>query len=177
MRPSFRLTAVFLAIATATIAGVHAGAQNTARPSSGKPAAAAGASGHQHGHDGQVMRDCAAECAKCQEICDSCAAHCLKMLGEGKKAHAETLQTCLDCAEICAAADRVVARSGPFSNIICRACADACLHCAEACERFPDDQHMADCARECRKCASVCQQMLGAGTRAAQGKPQQNQSR
>lgn len=175
MRPFFRFAAVVVfAVAVTTACGLRARAQNTARATK-TPAAAAGASSHQHVHHG--MSECAAACAGCQMACDSCAAHCLGLLEEGKKAHAETLQTCLDCAEVCAAADRIVARGGPFSEIICRACADACARCAEACEKFPDDEHMADCAKECRKCATACQQMLGEGPHAAQNKSRQNQSR
>ncbi|HQU42186.1 MAG TPA: hypothetical protein PK867_05215 [Pirellulales bacterium] len=114
-------------------------------------------------HHAQPTGQCAAECAACQQACDSCEAHCLDLLSEGNKAHRETLQTCLDCAEICAAADQIVSRGGPFSGLICRACADACARCAAACERFPDDQHMSQCAQECRKCQNACETMLGEG--------------
>lgn len=176
MRPSCRFTAAALfALALASAVAVHARAQNAAKPRVNRPSAAASAPAHQH--HSQPMSECAAACAKCQQACDSCAAHCLSLLDEGKKAHAQTLQTCLDCAEICAAADRIVARGGPFSEIICRACADACVRCAEACERFTDDEHMAECAKECRQCANACQRMVGEETRAVQNKSPQNQSR
>ena len=120
-----------------------------------------------HDPHGQPTPECAAECAECQQVCDSCAAHCLMLVADGQKEHQQTLQTCLDCAEICAAADRVVARGGPFSDVICRACAEACARCAAACEKFPDDEHMARCAKECRKCQQACETMLGEGKNSA----------
>jgi hypothetical protein len=91
------------------------------------------------------------------------------MLAEGKKEHQQTLQTCLDCAEICAAADRIVSRSGPFSDTICRACAEACERCAKACEQFPDDEHMAQCAKECRTCQRECESMVSHSGHPAHG--------
>ncbi|MEO8268873.1 MAG: four-helix bundle copper-binding protein, partial [Aureliella sp.] len=72
----------------------------------------------------------------------------------------ETLSTCLDCADICAAASQVVARGGPFAKLICAACADACQKCAAACEKFPADEHMAKCAAECRQCEAACRKMI-----------------
>lgn len=113
-----------------------------------------------HASHGRSMEACAAACADCQRSCDSCAAHCLSMVADGHKDHRQTLQTCLDCADICAAADRIVSRSGPFSDAICRACAEACDRCAKACEQFPDDEHMAKCAKECRKCQRACEEMI-----------------
>ena len=36
----------------------------------------------------------------------------------------------------------------------------ACDRCAKECEKFPQDQHMAACAEECRKCEKACKAML-----------------
>lgn len=121
--------------------------------------AAPRAAGHHAGH-GQ-HDDCAQACSECQRICDSCAAHCLSQVAEGNQDHKTTVETCLDCAEICAAAARIVSRGGPFSETICRACAEACARCAESCEQIPDDQHMAECAKICRKCEQECRTMIG----------------
>src|SRR5690348_1797686 len=73
-------------------------------------------------HD-EILRKCADACNACQRECDSCALHCAHMLVNGKKQHMITLQTCQDCADVCAAAARVVSRHGPFSHILCEACA------------------------------------------------------
>ncbi len=121
--------------------------------------AAPRAAGHHAGH-GQHDA-CAEACSECQRICDSCSTHCLNQVAEGNQDHKTTVQTCLDCAEICAAAARIVSRGGPFSETICRACAEACNRCAESCEQMPDDQHMAECAKVCRKCEQECREMIG----------------
>lgn len=114
------------------------------------------------GHGGHAMyEECAEECDECARECDACSAHCTELIVQGRKNHADTLKTCRDCAEICSAAARVVARMGPFSGEICDACAVACAKCGERCEQFKDDKMMARCAKACRECEEVCREMLG----------------
>ena len=103
---------------------------------------------------------CATACSDCQRACDSCDAHCAKLLADGKKEHLKTLQMCQDCSTHCAAAASIVARKGPFAELICKACAEACRRCGKTCERFPDDPMMKKCAEECRKCETACRHML-----------------
>jgi hypothetical protein len=112
-----------------------------------------------HPHAEHFMK-CARACADCQLECDSCFAHCKAMLVEGKKDHARTLQTCVDCAECCSLAAKLSARGSPFAVYACEACAKSCDDCAAACEKFPDDQHMKKCAASCRTCAKACRDML-----------------
>jgi hypothetical protein len=107
-----------------------------------------------------ALQACAKACSDCQRACDLCATHCANMLHEGKKEHLKTLATCRDCATMCSAAAEIVARNGPFSALIAEACARACGHCAEACEAFPDDEHMKFCAEECRKCEKACNDLV-----------------
>jgi hypothetical protein len=111
------------------------------------------------GHHG-MMDKCAAACGACQRSCDSCATHCADLVASGKKEHVETLRTCQDCATVCSAAAQIVSRSGPFDDLICTACAEACGRCAKACERYADDEHMKRCAEECRRCEKECRDML-----------------
>lgn len=118
----------------------------------------AGASGHSH--HAMAFAKCAAACSDCQRECDSCSSHCAMKITEGDKAHAVTLQTCLDCGDLCAAASQIVSRGGPFSDLICQSCADACGRCAKECNKFPDDAHMKKCADECLKCEKACREML-----------------
>jgi hypothetical protein len=110
--------------------------------------------------DDQKYWDCAKACDDCARICDACATHCARLVAEGKKEHLHTEQTCLDCASICRAAGSVTARSGPFSDLICTACADACKRCGDACERHKEDPIMKRCADECRTCEKACREML-----------------
>jgi hypothetical protein len=111
-------------------------------------------------HDHDHYMKCAKACDDCGRVCDACAGHCAIMLADGKKDHFTTLQTCADCATACKAASCIVARQGPFSDLICTACADACKRCGDACDKFKSDQMMKECADECRKCEKECRQML-----------------
>lgn len=104
--------------------------------------------------------NCAKACGDCQRSCDSCATHCANLIAQGKQEHLQTLQTCQDCATHCSAAACIVARRGPFSDTICKACTEACKRCGDACEKFKEDHHMKKCADECRKCEKACRDML-----------------
>jgi hypothetical protein len=108
----------------------------------------------------KVFEDCAKACATCAGECEHCMTHCVKLVAEGKKDHVKTLRTCADCAEVCVAAGRIVARHGPFAHLICEPCAKACAECGKACEAFRDDPVMARCARACRDCERACREML-----------------
>jgi hypothetical protein len=117
----------------------------------------------QPGHPAPTMHEkCAAACSDCQRICDACARHCGAMLVEGKKEHLTTLQTCQDCAAVCAVAASIVARQGPFSDTICKACAEACNRCGKECDKFPNDPMMKKCAEICKSCEKACRDMLDA---------------
>jgi hypothetical protein len=113
--------------------------------------------GHEHA---EHFLKCSKACADCQIQCDACHRHCARLLEAGKKEHAKTMQTCVDCAECCALAARLTARSSPFSAAACECCAKCCDDCAAACEKFPDDKHMAACAKSCRDCAKACREMI-----------------
>jgi hypothetical protein len=137
------------------VAGAQAPGGKAAPKASGAPA---------HAHEGtahsEMMEACAKACSDCQRECESCAHHCSHQLESGKKDHAKTLATCLDCASFCSAAASIVARSGPFAALICKACVDACAMCGKECEKFPDDKRMKACAEECRKCEKACKEMV-----------------
>ena len=113
-----------------------------------------------HGEHLRHYTACAKACGECALACDECAAHCAKMLADGKKEHLKSLQTCQDCAAVCGSAACVTARGGPFSDLICTACADACKRCGDECEQMKDDPVMKRCADECRKCEKACRDML-----------------
>lgn len=115
--------------------------------------------GASHMEHNEMYQACAKACSDCQRMCDMCATHCSHMLHEGKKEHITTLGTCQDCATFCSAAAQILARGGPFSNLICASCADACAACAKECDKFPNDKHMKECGDECRKCEKACREM------------------
>lgn len=111
-------------------------------------------------HQATHLTKCAKVCADCQLECDSCFAHCLKLLSEGKKEHATTAQLCADCAECCKACATLCARQSPLAGPMLDCCAKCCDQCAAACEKFPDDEHMAKCAKACKECAKHCRETL-----------------
>lgn len=105
--------------------------------------------------------DCAKACDDCGRMCEACGVHCTQLVADGHKEHMETVRTCQDCASICIAAGSVTARTGPFSDTICTACADACKRCGDACAKHAShDAIMKNCAEECRKCETACRDML-----------------
>ncbi len=113
----------------------------------------------QHTHL-EGLEHCAKVCDDCQRACDICAAHCVHLIADGKKEHVKTLQTCEDCAAICSEAARITARGGPFTDLICQACAEACARCGKQCEQFTDDRAMKACMEECRRCEKECRAMV-----------------
>jgi hypothetical protein len=110
-------------------------------------------------HHGPFI-DCAKACDDCARSCEACSTHCAHLITEGKKDHAHTLHTCQDCATACSAASAITARHGPFFDLICTACAEACKRCGEACAKHSDDEMMKACAEECTKCEKACREML-----------------
>ncbi len=114
---------------------------------------------HEKEHGAHFMK-CAKVCADCQLQCDMCFTHCRHMLENGKKEHAKTVQTCADCAECCKLSATLCARMSPFSPAACECCAKCCDECGSACEKFPADKHMAECAKSCRDCAKACREMI-----------------
>lgn len=122
--------------------------------------------GQQAGqHQQGAYEECAKACNACELACEMCASHCAMLVAEGHKEHLATLRSCMDCAKVCAAAAQIVAGKGPFSDLICVACAEACKRCGEACEKFADDPMMKMCAEECRKCEKACRAMVGSTQR------------
>lgn len=122
-------------------------------------AALVGQVAHAGGEHGGHMSECAKICANCQLACDSCFKHCISLAGEGKKDHAECAQYCADCAECCKACATLCGRQSPLSPQMLDCCAKCCDACAASCEKFPDDKHMAQCAKTCRDCAKSCRDM------------------
>jgi len=143
--------ATSLVVAVASLAALHS------VPATGQDKKPESGSRDEH-HE--AYERCAKACNDCQRVCDTCATHCARQVADGKKEHDKTLQTCNDCADFCAAAARIVARGGPFADLICQSCAEACARCGKACEQFPDDKMMKACAKECRRCEKECQGML-----------------
>ena len=110
---------------------------------------------------GTKNHECIEACVACLVACEMCSDACL---AESDNA---MLVACIrldrDCAEVCSAAVRVMARGGPLTAILCRACADACDACAAECNKHASKHdHCRICAEACRKCAEACRTMAAA---------------
>lgn len=102
---------------------------------------------------------CAKACTDCQTACDNCFRHCAgKVMGGDKDQHA-TMALCLGCADSCRFASSLAARHNPLACHAVECCIKCCADTAAACEKFPDDKVMAECAKACRECAKACKTM------------------
>ena len=121
---------------------------------------ALGADTKEGGKHVSMMEKCADECYDCARECDSCYAHCAGLVTKGSADHAITMQSCVDCAEVCRAAGGLSARGSIYAAMVCKICAEVCDACASACEKHKDDEHMQRCAKACRECAIECRNMV-----------------
>src|SRR5262249_2405019 len=100
------------------------------------------------------------QCEKCHDVCARTVTHCLD---QGKsQADAMHITALLDCIEFCATCVSFMLRDSPAHRRVCEICAEVCDVCAVSCERFPDDEVVDECPRECRGCAESCRGMGGA---------------
>lgn len=114
--------------------------------------------GNYLGKNGTMHHECLEECVSCLVACDACADACLDEPNVAELAACIRLDR--DCADICAAAVRVMSRGGPMAAEMCRACAVACEACAAECERHAaHHEHCRVCAEACRRCADACRRM------------------
>lgn len=108
---------------------------------------------------------CLSACAECEQVCISCADACL---GEES---VPTLRQCirlnLDCADLCAAAARMIARQASPEPRVWRltleACAEACRACAVECARHASAHaHCRVCRERCESCEKACRTLIAA---------------
>lgn len=102
---------------------------------------------------------------ECAQVCTMCADACLS------EEHVHALRHCIrlnmDCADICYATGRVLARqTTPDWTLIrsqLQSCMMACNLCAVECEAHANmHDHCRICAEACRRCESACNRMLTA---------------
>lgn len=104
------------------------------------------------------MQMCIQNCVVCHQICTQMINHCLQK--GGVHASPEHIRTLMDCAQICAVSADFMMRNSDLHHSTCRVCAEACIACAQSCERLGDqDEMMKSCASICRQCAESCEKM------------------
>lgn len=112
------------------------------------------------------MRDvtaCIAACVECADACTICADACL---GEQNvQMLARCIRIDLDCADICQATARILARQTEINLQLAVAQLQSTITatgiCAEECEGHAEThQHCRVCASACRNCEQQCRQLL-----------------
>jgi hypothetical protein len=102
----------------------------------------------------------------CAQACTSCAASCMAEDDPGPMA--ACVAACLDCADVCSAAARIVSR--PLSATrreavaaLVQACAGMCELTARECFRHEmHHRHCRLCMAACRACLDACESLLEA---------------
>ncbi|MDO8209073.1 four-helix bundle copper-binding protein [Conexibacter sp. CPCC 206217] len=115
------------------------------------------------GVDPAAIARCAEACAECAQLSTMCADACL---GEPTALEMRScIRSDLDCADVCAATARVVARQTAFDTAVVRtlvaACAEICGASAEECERHAAHHaHCRICGEATRRCQQACEQLM-----------------
>lgn len=121
---------------------------------------------HPHGaaqNDLGILTACVDACFECAKACTSCADACL---AEEMVQHLTyCIRTNLDCADICTATGKMVARQTKPDKELMRAqlqaCMMACKVCGDECKRHAEmHEHCRICAEACRTCEAACQGLL-----------------
>ena len=112
-----------------------------------------------------ALARCIDECHSCAETCTLCADDCLSEPDVASLVKCIRLD--LDCADICTATGRVIARQTEYDANVTRAilaaCAQACRSCGDECEGHADHhEHCRICAESCRRCEQACNELLSA---------------
>jgi uncharacterized membrane protein len=115
--------------------------------------------------DRQLVARCVEACSECACACTICADADLVESDAADMVRCVRLD--LDCADVCIATGRIVARQTASEPAILRttleACRTACRSCAEECERHADHhEHCRICAQACRNCEEACGALLAA---------------
>lgn len=102
---------------------------------------------------------------ECEQICITCADACL---GEEQVADLrECIRLNLDCADICGATGRMVARQArpepALWKALLEACAQACRSCADECAKHESrHEHCRLCREACERAEQACRKALQA---------------
>jgi hypothetical protein len=112
-----------------------------------------------------VLAACVDECGECAAICTICAD--ANLAEDDVRALVRCSRLCLDCADNCVVAGRILSRQtdpDPETQLAAlAACLAACRASAEECERHAQHhEHCRLCAEECRRCERACEDMLRA---------------
>ena len=113
--------------------------------------------------DGTITAACVEACFECVKACTVCADACLVEDDDMRKC----VRLNLDCADICDATGRLLARASHTDAAMLRslveACRLACKACGDECAKHGEHmEHCAVCAEACRRCEQACERMAAA---------------
>jgi hypothetical protein len=112
-----------------------------------------------------MLAACVRGCYGSAETCTLCADACL---GERRVGDlTECIRRCLDCAAICEATARVIARQTASKPALQRRQLEACIAASEACAESCGThaqmhEHCRLCRDSCLACAALCKDLLAA---------------
>ncbi len=116
------------------------------------------------GVDRRQLADTIEALAGCATTCTQCADACLSEPSVADMTACIRLD--LDCADICGATARLVARQTHHDAAVTRAMLEACIAvcsaCATECGQHSHMEHCRICAEECRRCEQACRTLLSA---------------
>src|SRR4051812_1257375 len=97
------------------------------------------------------------DCLNCAQLCDQCAAECIRM---DVPEITECIELCMDCADICLLDARLMSRDSDYHFDTCELCARICRDCADACGSIADPSDSSNllqqCMEACQRCADSC---------------------
>lgn len=101
----------------------------------------------------------------CETTCTQCADACLAETDH--LGLVRCIRRNLDCADVCHATARVVARQAEYDGVVTRtmleACIAACRSCGDECASHGSQmRHCEICAEQCQRCEEACRDLLGA---------------
>jgi len=105
------------------------------------------------------------------DCAQACTADADADLGDDNVARMVTcIRLCLDCADVCTVATRVLSRQTAYDAAVTRplveACATICARCGDECARHAETYpHCQLCEEACRRCEQACRNLLAAAER------------
>lgn len=119
------------------------------------------------GFDSHELADTIDALVSCATTCTQCADACLSERDVASMTRCIRLD--LDCADICGATARVVARQTEYDRKVTRAMLEACIAACSACasecgQHGAHMDHCRICAEECRRCEQACRTLLAAAS-------------
>jgi hypothetical protein len=109
--------------------------------------------------DMDLIQHCVEACFACAQTCTVCADACMSEPNIAELR--ECIRVDMDCADVCVATGRVVARLNrphrtPMKALL-TACIEACRTCAEQCSQHAGmHEHCRICAQTCVACEQAC---------------------